>query len=683
MKSKKLAILLAVIMTLSVMGQIPQVANAASELPNVEWWNFRNNESNNGVTNRPVSTNFTKTSIKWSKKIGSGWNASATPPLIMNNSLYYGSDRYIYRVSKTTGKTLQVSEKLAGSAGFALNPPTYAKGYIFVQVGNGQIQALDAKTLKSVWITERFSMQQTLSPITYKSGYIYMGTWARENQDGKYLCFDIKDENKSSRTEVKKPTWALNPSNEGDGSKGFYWAGAFAAKDYVAFGSDDGSPEGTYTNSGVLYSVNPKTGKVIDKITDIKGDIRSTIVYSKGHLYFSTKGGMLCKVPVSSKGKLGKISSVSLGGMMTASPVVYNGRIYVGVAGASQFDADSGHKFVVLNDTKTLGKSSIAYSVKIPGYPQAAALLSTQYVKVDYNKDRKADGRVNLYFTYNAPPGGIYYLTDQPGQKKGSAKILYKPEASNRQYSISTLCCDKAGNLYYKNDSGYMMAIAKNSAYVNNVKITSEKGSSKWSEDFSSGTLNYDVKVGNTSKVKVSMTKAKGVTTYVNGKKYTKATYVKLNKDGTALVKVVAKVGKDRREYRINVTAATSNSTLKDLQVSASNIIGSDLIKIMPEFDPSISDYVADSVNDTSRRFINIWPKVASSSSIVEVYGVSGVDSSKMEMDNKINGFNGRFPIYFAPGSDSAKVKIKVISEDKASKTYYYMTVARGIQENI
>ena len=41
---------------------------------------------------------------------------------------------------------------------------------------------------------------------------------------------------------------------------GFYWAGSYASGDYLVFGSDDGSTEGNYTNTSILYSVSTSTG---------------------------------------------------------------------------------------------------------------------------------------------------------------------------------------------------------------------------------------------------------------------------------------------------------------------------------------------------------------------------------------------------------------------------------------
>ena len=86
--------------------------------------------------------------------------------------------------------------------------------------------------------------------------------------------------------------------------------------------------------------------------------------------------------------------------------------------------------FAVLNETAS--GISLAYNVSIPGYPQAAPLLSTAYENQDYNGDGQADGRVYLYFTYNAKPGGIYMLSDEPGQTSGTAVELSVRQVTSR-----------------------------------------------------------------------------------------------------------------------------------------------------------------------------------------------------------------------------------------------------------
>ena len=273
---------------------------------------------------------------------------------------------------------------------------------------------------------------------------------------------------------------------------GFYWAGAYASGDYLVFGSDDGSAEGNYTNTSILYSVSTSTGVMLDKLTGLKGDIRTSVAYNNGYVYFATKGGYLYRVKMNQDGTFGQVLGYNLGGMATATPVIYKGRIYIGVCGqGGQFNPDGGHHFDVLTESED--ELSLAYSVPVAGYPQAAPLLSTAYENEDYNKDGKADGRVYIYFTANAYPGGIYMLEDSPGQTEGKAEEIFTPDTAQQQYSISTLCVDRDGTIYYKNDSNYLMAIEKNGAYLNGVSVSADTGKVTWNKTFRKDRLSYDL----------------------------------------------------------------------------------------------------------------------------------------------------------------------------------------------
>ena len=81
-------------------------------------------------------------------------------------------------------------------------PLTYAEGMLFAQIGGGQIQAVSATSLKSLWISESLG-GQTLSPITYKDGYIYTGTWNSETTAGIYFALSVTDEDPSRGDEIK------------------------------------------------------------------------------------------------------------------------------------------------------------------------------------------------------------------------------------------------------------------------------------------------------------------------------------------------------------------------------------------------------------------------------------------------------------------------------------------------
>ncbi|QNK60206.1 S-layer homology domain-containing protein [Paenibacillus sp. PAMC21692] len=410
-----------------------------------DWTNFRGNAENMGITKAPTPIRAQHTYEKWAVKFGTGtFPPAPSPPVIVNGFLYTAYSNKVAKLNKETGETVATSEALAGSLGYALNPVTYAEGMIFVPIGNGRIQALRADTLESLWVSEQVA-GQTLTPITYRNGYIYSGTWNQETRDGYYYAIAVTDEDPTQTNETKLTSWRVTHLG------GFYWAGAYATDNYVIFGSDDGSPQSVHTETAVLYSVNPKTGAVIDALTGVKGDIRSTVSYDQAtdRLYFTTKGGMFYQLKVNADGTFDRatLKSMELGGMSTGTPLVFNGRAYLGVAGESQFSA-TGHTYKVID----VNSMSEIYSADIPGYVQTSALLSTHYYE--------GTGKVYVYLTYNYPPGGIYMLEDSAGQTEPKAISIFEP--TNKQYSLSSLVSDSAGTIYYKNDSGNLMAVARN-----------------------------------------------------------------------------------------------------------------------------------------------------------------------------------------------------------------------------
>ena len=312
--------------------KLEQQTATQPEITDNDWSSYRNSETNNGITNTSTPTSKDTTVQKWSLHLDAkGWDAALTPPLILGGYLYVASGQFIYKIDKNTGDIVQTSEQMHGNMQYAMIPLAYAEGMLFAQIGGGQIQALSATSLKSLWISESLG-GQTLSPITYKDGYIYTGTLTSDTTPGSYFCLSVTDEDPSKGDEIKYCTWKYNHKG------GFYWTGAYASENYLVFGSDDGAGD-AYTS--ILYSVNTHTGQLIDKRTDMIGDIRSTIVYNNGYVYFTTKGGYLYRVAMNADGTFGAVASYNLGGAATSTPVVYKGRIYVGVCGnGGQYNAD-------------------------------------------------------------------------------------------------------------------------------------------------------------------------------------------------------------------------------------------------------------------------------------------------------------------------------------------------------
>ena len=422
-------------------------AAPASNLPDYsgEWPTFRNGKNNNALTNTVTPDSAATAELKWVKKYGTGWSASTSIPIIVNNNVYFIMGSKIIRADKATGDVLREGT-LKGSAGFSTNSLVYAEGMVFAQVGNGVIQAFNADTLESLWVTEAIG-GQTISPITYYNGYIYTGMWRGETNMQNFACFSVTDEDPTNGFETKYATWLMPHMG------GYYWVGAYVNDVCAVFGSDDGTSDSN-SPTAVLYSVNPVTGSVIDTINDVKGDIRCCVVYDSGRVYFTTKGGYLYSVGLNSNGTFdhASIKSIQIGSMSTSTPVIYKGRLYVGCSGKGyDWDGDSGSGIAVVDVSG--GKLDIIYKASTPGYPQAGALVSTAF--------EAATGKVYVYTTYNKNPGGIYIIEDSAGQTEPSANNgdLYVHEKAYQQYCISTICADSEGTLYYKNDSGALIAV--------------------------------------------------------------------------------------------------------------------------------------------------------------------------------------------------------------------------------
>lgn len=665
-----------------------------------EWYNFRNNPENNGVTDRPTPTETVETVQKWANKYGKGWSAAPTPPLVLNGKLYIGSGNQVIELDKENGNELRRSDAMIGNVGFAMNPLTYADGKLFAQVGNGVIQAIDLKTLKCVWYTEKLG-GQTLCPISHTTidgkGYIYSGTWKSEKREGSYFCVTTDDEglvsvdNQKGGGKQKELTWMFTPTKddpEVHGSKkGFYWAGAYATAKYVAVGSDDGTDEGEYTANAVFYTLNPKTGEIIDAIRGIKGDIRTTTVYDNGYLYFGTKGGVLYKTKVDESGHLSETSSIDIGAvknesvMMTAAPVVYGNKIYVGVSGqGGQFDPDGGHGFRVIDNRGDLTQDSILYNIPIPGYPQAAALASTAHVNEDFDGDGQADGRVYLYFTYNAPPGGIYYCydtADQTESKEGQSGELFVPPSGQQQYCISTICADREGTLYYKNDSCYLMAVERNPAYINNIIVSGTAGETiSWNTSFDSTVSEYTLKIPETlGKIKLELDVNEGNSVTVNGNAYQQNVEISVEPGDSDLRIVVSKQEANRtytRTYILHLNRVKTISTLESMKVGTSNAF-SNFLELKPQFSPETTEYTIDT--SKSEAFWRVWLKATDSNSAIEVSPVENIRKIDAVAGTPVTEGHNRWNVYKEDTSKTAEIRVDVLSEDGKQTTSYHLTL--------
>ena len=466
----------AVSVTLQKAAANPDIVDYAAE-----WANFRGTDSNNGITSAKTPVDALGGMLYWASHLGNGWDTGAvSSPILVDDCLVVYANNKIYRVSKATGE-VETEGDMAGTSSFAINGPTYANGILLVGLSNGRIQAFNAKTLESLWIYKDPVGDQPNCPITILNGYAYTGFWNGESKDSSFVCISLTDEDPENEMEEKAATWRMVQNG------GFYWAGAYACDDFVIVGTDDGEAQCSY-----LYLLDPLTGKVLDFKSGFDGDIRSTICYdsvTKAY-YFTSKGGTFYRAKVEAQNGSYAITACdglkldngsddpALPPMSTSTPVVYNGRAYIGVSGTGQFTAYSGHNITVVD----LENWEIAYSAQTQGYPQTSGLLTTAY--------EQENEYVYVYFIDNYTPGKLRVLRDRPGQTADyrteetfsgksywTAYALFTPFDKQAQYAICSPITDSDGTIYFKNDSGYLMAFGRS---IEKIEVTKQPNKTQY-----------------------------------------------------------------------------------------------------------------------------------------------------------------------------------------------------------
>lgn len=391
--------------------------------------------SNSQIVSASTPTSAENTELAWSVKLGTSYKNAPSTQTVVGDTLIVMSGKKLLKLDAKTGKTLK-SADMVDMPSYGYTSPTYADGVIYCPLDNAKIQAFNFKTMKSMWVYTDSLGGQSLTPITYDNGCIYTGFWNDEDRKANYVCIDVTDENKKETHEAKKAVWTY--TNLG----GFYWAGCAVVGENVVFGCDDGT---VYANkNSKVVSLNKKSGKTVDTLP-IVGDQRSTITYLDGVIYFTTKAGYLYSVKLTASGTFddSSVKRLSLGGASTSTPLVYNGRIYLGIQGNG-----FGPGYFKVVDA---AKLSIIYSAQTKGYPQGQFLLSDAYLK--------DTGKVYIYLTYNNAPGGVTMFTDSVGQTKAEKQELFTPSGEMSNYCISSIVSDENGTIFYKNDSGCIFAL--------------------------------------------------------------------------------------------------------------------------------------------------------------------------------------------------------------------------------
>lgn len=627
-----------------------------------QWKNFRGSDSNMAIVDHPTPKSAKATEFHWAKKLGTGWSASPTPQLIIDGKLIVIAGTTIYSMDPITGETL-ASGVLSAAPNYSYTPMTYVDGMILCPLAGGTVQAVNAKTLESLWIYKDAKGGQALSPITVSNGYGYTGFWNSETADANYACFSLTDEDPQSPNEAKKPSWTYSSPG------GFYWAGSFAAGDYILIGTDDGTNNADGPAS--LLALDAETGEVADSAA-IKGDQRSTIAYDAvtDRYYATTKAGELFSFAFDQEeGEIKDLKSVSYEGMSTSTPVVYKGVVYWGHSSGSNF---SGKYEMVASDAETLQPK---WTAELKGYPQCSMLLSTAY--------EEEEGYIYLYSTYNNNPGGITLVKAKPdatgtGEDDVITEEIYDAEGY-AQYCISSIISDENGNLYYKNDSGNVISVGAVKASLET--LATEDGHPAWDKEFIGSKENYNLVVdAGTPKVSFTFEPSEGCSVEVNGREVQDRTCDVALKNGEGQLVISAVSGANKKTYTVDIRTRSQEASLANLMVNEANSYGSPKA-MSPAFVPEGKDFTVYKAG-SSRTFENIWPDAADPNAAVKVFVVSGVKSNGVDPDTKelkvtaTNSGHNRYAAYF--DGNTMKLRIEVTSESGDNTREYFLTITKN-----
>jgi len=376
-----------------------------------------------GTTTAKTPDTLGLTTTKWQKSFGTGWNNAPTPPALIDGNIYVGAYNKVYKLNKNTGAVIKASESFSSTVGYAMMPVIGdGNGYVYLTTAKSQIIKLRESDMKIIWKSKESFGTQNVCPLKYYNGRIYGGTWGDE--DGYFYCIDAS---------TGKTIWKMT------GKDGFYWAGAALVNGRIVFG---GEGETLYS---VSATANNKSTMDTQSI-EVSGAVRCVPAVDGNSVYITTGdptnvmgsssgSGTLYKIVVGSDGKLTKSQEYTNLGASKNNPVISGSYVFAG--------NDNG-KITVFNK-ETLAKVN---QVTAPAAVKGEMVISTGN-----------EGKVCVYATYNTRPGGIYYVELSSDCSTVSNKgTTFVP--SHSQYCISPITVDDStGILYYKNDSGYIMAV--------------------------------------------------------------------------------------------------------------------------------------------------------------------------------------------------------------------------------
>ena len=412
-----------------------------------DWPQFQSDKTNTGIANEKILGR----SVAWSVYAHSDpWNMAGIDavPIVADGNVYVlDAPGYICSFDATTGaeNEQEYYNIPTGPPYYQLSTPAYGDGKIFFGLSSGgkkgHVFAVNADDVTDkVWERTINESEQINTPITYENSMIYFGTWdgtVDRTYSGTYYCLDATNGNN---------IWNYTAGAD----NGYYWTGACIIDDYIIFGSD----------LGIVTCLDKSTGALMDEenLADVAsnaGQIRSSVTcnmagsrvyFSEAYIDGGSIGGRVWAYDFNSAtGNLSYAWHCSLNTASKTTPVVYNGRVYVG---DGSFQAN-GRLYCIYESNGTI---EWYYTVSGNNGAGSPGIMASPVISA-------AGNELYIYFTTNCENGRLYCINEI-----GEMCWYYEPMESTTsgEYILQGVSVYSNGGdmrVFFGNDAGMLYAL--------------------------------------------------------------------------------------------------------------------------------------------------------------------------------------------------------------------------------
>ena len=406
------------------------------------------------------------------KDEGATW-AMVSEPLVVDGKVVVAVNSTLKLLSNTSSsasveKTLTLDASIDYTA-----RPLYSSGVVYVPLSGGMVEAVDYGSFAKLWTSAGTAKgdQSSCSLRVVDLGRTKAVVFGTAAYDSSY---SIASGSLVALDAATGSTLRFKTSS----TSGWYWTSVLRVGDYLLAGDA----------AGTLCAFD-LGGNEVSSLA-LGSAVKSDPVAYDGGALVVTYDGVLHRLSLSSSGVLSDATLKVLDKCIAAPTVVGTTAVVVGGTGK-----EGTVTTLALVDLASMRVSRTVTTVGDSALPTGGicspALVSTQaggsysYFTVNFgtNPNKTWTGYEsggNLY---------VYRLGDL------EASLLYAPSATNANYCDSPVVCDAAGNLYYLNDSGYLVRLSASTSSESGNQGSGTTGSGAGSS-VSSGTSGQSVSSG-------------------------------------------------------------------------------------------------------------------------------------------------------------------------------------------